>query len=501
MVLAFIISGCSDSFLDLEQEGSVTSGSFWQSEQDAIAASNALYALATDDLMYGRGFFWYINASDDMVTGRVKADPDNMKNFRCNGNEGYTKNIWGLKYKVIKRANDIIRILPKMEIAGMDENLKKRILGEAYFMAGLNYFELAYRYGDNNAGIPIIDPLEPTEFNLPRAENVQANYKYCAELFTKAAENLPALKEYAPTDYGRAHKHAAYAYLAKTYLYWAQYDNSKYADAVTAADKVISSPDFYLMDTDSPTEDFRAVFTSANNFGPEYLWSVVSNTQTGSILPGVMFENKGWGKYNGWGYYQPTKELFDEYEAGDARRDVTIFREGTIFTYFGEEFTWTQTSNNQTGYMFGKYTEPFSSADRVNPNGDKPSCDLNVPLMRYAEVLLIKAEALIAQGKDGDESINLVRNRAGLAPISGANMADLKHERRCELAGEWADRHFDLVRWGDADAVYAQPLHDHAGNEVWPARPQFDPSTHHVWPIPPAEVEKSNGVLVQNKGW
>ena len=497
MTSALLFSGCSDSFLDVDQKGSISSGSFWETENDAIAASNALYELASDDEMYGRGFFWYINASDDMVTGRVKSDPDNMKNFRCNGNEGYTSSIWAKKYKVIKRANDIIRILPEMSI---NETLKNRIMGEAFFMAGLSYFELAYHYGDENAGVPILDPLKPTEYNLPRAENVQTNYAYCIELFTKAVELLPELKTYSPaSDYGRAHKHAAYGYMARTYLYWAQYDTSKYTEAVTAADKVIESSDFYLMDTDNPANDYRAVFTAANNFGPEYIWSVVSNIQTGSILPGVMFENKGWGLYNGWGYYQPTKELFDEYEPGDARRDVTIFKEGTVFKYFGQDFTWTQTSNNVTGYMFGKYTEPFSDESRVNPNGDKPSTDLNMPLLRYSEILLIKAEALIAQGKNGDQPLNEVRDRAGLLKITGAAMSDLKHERRCELAGEWSDRHFDLVRWGDADKIYEQPLHDHLGNEAWPARPQFDPAVHNVWPIPPHEIDASNGVLQPNK--
>jgi hypothetical protein len=91
----------------------------------------------------------------------------------------------------------------------------------------------------------------------------------------------------------------------------------------------------------------------------------------------------------------------------------------------------------------------------VNSNGDYPCTDLAVPIMRYAEVILIKAEALIMQGKSADTEINMIRKRAGLAPKTGCTLADLKHERRCELAGEWADRHRDLVRWGDAQAAYA----------------------------------------------
>ena len=496
--LAMAVSSCSDDYLDLEPLGAPSDVTFWRTEGDVTAASNGLYELFTDDDMYGRGYFWFINASDDMVTGRVKADPDNMKNFICTGDEGYIRDIWGKKYKVIKRANDIINNVPDLDI---DEELKNRVLGEAHFLAGLMYLDLAYRFGDNQAGIPIIDRDDMSSFNIPRTANVGENYAYIVSEFEQAASLLPVFSEYGAADRGRAHRTAAEAFRAKTYLYWAQYDPAQYAKAVEAANRVINSGEHALINTGNPAEDFRAVFSSANNWSSEYVWSVVSNTETGSILPGVMFENKGWGKYNGWGYYQPTQELYAQYQAGDVRRDVTIFQEGTEFMYMGEMFTWTQTSNNETGYMFGKYTEPFGSSSHLNPNGDKPSTDLNVPLMRYAEVLLIKAEALIASGQNGDEPLNMVRTRAGLPPLTDATLDDLKSERRCELAGEWSDRHFDLVRWGDADAAYAQPLHTSDGKEAWPARPQFDPAIHHVWPIPPHEVEASDGVLVQNEGW
>jgi starch-binding outer membrane protein, SusD/RagB family len=107
--------------------------------------------------------------------------------------------------------------------------------------------------------------------------------------------------------------------------------------------------------------------------------------------------------------------------------------------------------------------------------------------------------------------LNAVRNRAGLLGKTNATMADLKHERRVELAGEWADRHFDLVRWKDAQAAYAQPLHGrihtnqsdpdspYTVSVVWPAR-VFDPVKNAVWPIPPQEIANSK-VLVQNAGY
>lgn len=77
---------------------------------------------------------------------------------------------------------------------------------------------------------------------------------------------------------------------------------------------------------------------------------------------------------------------------------------------------------------------------------------------------------------------------------------DLKRERRNELAGEWADRHRDLVRWGDAQAAYAKPLHDFDGSVIWPAR-TFNPQVHDVWAVPQREIDNSAGVIKQNAGW
>ena len=298
-------------------------------------------------------------------------------------------------------------------------------------------------------------------------------------------------------------------------MYWAQYDSSKWAKVIEYCDKVTNSGSGRgLLNTGNPDEDFANVFTEAQDFGTEYIWSVVSGTQSGSKLPGIMLENKGWGDYNGWGYYQPTLELYNEFEAGDPRKEATILEFGQEFQWFGETRRYSS-SNAQSGFQFNKYMDAWGYADpigtTVNANGNNPSCVIDVPLLRYAEILLMKAEAKIMMGQSGDAEINMVRNRAGLAGISGATMDDLKHERRVELAGEFANRHFDLVRWGDADAVYAQPLHgrNHADKsdpdssyeiiEVRFARPQFDPAVHHVWRIPNVVIDNSD--IPQNKGW
>ncbi|NHN24877.1 RagB/SusD family nutrient uptake outer membrane protein [Flavobacterium jejuense] len=516
VITCISISSCNDDFTDLEPIGSSSYGNFWKTQEDAVKASNGLYYYMLDEDMFSRGFMWYINASDDMITGRIKAYADNTKNFILDGNESGLKWMYPQSFKIIRRANDILLKVPSMDF---DQNVKNRILGEAYFMRAFHYHWLAYHYGDDKSGgIPIItvENMNDPGGSFTRPASVVENYKQIIEDLNKAADLLPLVTQYADEDKGRANKDAALAYIAKTYLYWAQYDSSKYADAVLACDAVTnsgSSRSLFKVGNNNPYEDYRKLHSNLSNWSSEYIWGVDSGIQAGSKLPGVMLENKGWGLYNGWGYYQPTEELYEEFENGDPRREVTILKFGDEFPYFGVTKEY-QSINSLSGFQFNKYMYEYAEEDcigkDVNSNGDSPTTTYNVPILRYAEVLLIKAEALIMQGQNGDTPLNLVRTRVGLAPKTNATMTDLKHERRVELAGEFADRHFDLVRWGDAQSAYSQPLHGRIHSdrsnpnspytieEVWPAR-NFDPSYMNVWPIP-NDVINSSGIP-QNKNW
>jgi SusD family. len=497
LVLVTLSSACQKQ-LDLTPQGAPASGNFWKSAEDATAGINSIYALYSNSNMYGEGAFYYISASDDIgckATGNV----DRYKYFQLDGNESETSSVWSIHYQAMKRANDALRNIPQIT---MDSKLKDRLLGEAYFNHAIMHLEIAYRYGDQRAGIPIPDRNDPTNIYIPRTKSVNENYAYITEDLKKAADLLPYFSDLAKTDYGRAHKTAAWAYLARTYLFAKDWVNAK-----KYADMVISSGQHELLG------QFTDVFKIANNWSKEYIWSVTNSAQfpnsVGCIFPGVLLEDKGWGLYNGWGLFYPTKNLYDSYDANDLRRSATILKTGDKFMFFGQERTFnlgafTVSSSNRTGYQFNKYMEAYGYANPtgtyINSNGNRPTTALNVPLLRYADVLLMKAEAAIQLGQSGDTEINLVRRRAGLLPLSGATLADLKKERRCEFAGEWTDRHFDLVRWGDAQAAYAKPLEHADGHIIYQGR-TFNPAIHNVWPIPPEEIRVSKGTLTQNQGW
>ena len=492
----FAAVSCSRE-LDIIQQGSPSQETFWKDQNDLIAAANAMYQPFDNEEFYGRGFFWFINASDDMVTGRANGQADNIKNFNKNYiGGGYTESQWVYRYSVIKRANDIIRNIDKIKAS---QDIKNKYLGEAYFFSGLMYFQLAANYANEKAGVPILDPMkEPDGKPIARANNINENYDLIAAQLTKAAELLPTLEQQAGAEKGRPHKAAAWAFLSKMFLYKKDWNN-----ATVWANKVINEGNRQL------EGNFKDVFKATHNYGPEYIFSAVSTTNAarggwGSILPGVTLDYGGFGKYNGWGYYAPTKELYDEYEVNDQRRDATILKTGDKFIFDGKEMTFSSNNSKKTGYMFNKYmdafTYPLAGGLHVSTNGDNPLTDTNVPLIRYAEVILIKAEAKIMMGQNADAEINLIRKRAGLPTKTGTTLADLKHERRCELACEWADRHRDLVRWGDAQAAYAKELHNMDGSVAWTSR-NFNPAIHNVWAIPQREINSSNGLIKQNEGW
>ncbi|BAX79984.1 RagB/SusD family nutrient uptake outer membrane protein [Labilibaculum antarcticum] len=512
--IVFIVWGCSESFTDLTPKGSATEGNYWQTEDDALAGANAMYYYMKDEDMFTRGFMWYINASDDMITGRSNAKADAAVNFTLSGDEGYFSWMYPQSYKIVRRANDVISHVPDIE---MDASLSKRVLGEAYFMRAFHYFWLAHTYGDNgeNGGVPIVTEENMFDDHFTRPVSVINNYEQIISDLEKAVDLLPLFTTYASADLGRAHKDAALAYIAKTYMYWAQYDNSKWDNVIEYCDKITNSGSGRkLLNSNNPGTDYHDIFTYQQNFGSEYIWSVISGVDAGSKLPGVMLENKGWGDYNGWGYYQPTLELYNSFEVGDVRRKETILEFGQEFKWFGETRRYTS-QNSQSGFQFNKYMDAYGYENPVgttiNANGDDPTTIANVPLIRYTEIVLMKAEALLMKGQNADKELNAVRSRAGLASITNATLSDLKHERRVEFAGEFTNRHFDLVRWHDADLAYNKTLHgrDYSDKtnpdspftikEVRAARPQFDPNIHHVWIIPNDDVAISG--IRQNKGW
>ena len=516
-----LFCSCSKNWVDTKPNGTPSSAYLWDDSTDVIKGTAALYVAMKDEPTWGRNLFWMQNASDDLIVGRTKPDAQNIKNFVCTGHEDYMAGGWSDLYSMLNKANEAVVGLKTA--ANISTDLKNRSLGEAYFIRGFTHFWIAYLWGLKAQGVPY-DSAEDAHYGqriAPQLASVTDNYAIIAADLQRAADLLPLFSTYGAADQGRAHRAAALGYLVKLYAYWAQYDPTKWTLIPDLCDRIKNECGRALITGQAtPSDNYRSVFKIANNWSSEYIWSVNSGTLGGSEFMGVVLENTGWGIYNGWGYFQPTEELYDEYESGDPRREATILKFGDQFTYFGQTRSYYST-NSLSGFQINKYMEPYSYGSNgdastnqmINQDGNYPTTRLNLPLMRYAEVLLFKAEALIQQSKNTDAAapLNEVRARVGLAPIASPTMADLKHERRCELACEWTDRFEDLKRWADVATINA-PLHGRIHDTktdpaspytiqvVWPAR-SFDPAKHMAWPINPDEISRTNGVYKQTPGW
>lgn len=457
---AFTFASCSD-WLDVKPEGTPNEANYWLTDDDYTTAVTTLYGNLSMEETWGRDLFWEQGASDDIFYSRSRGNAQmNLANLNMDGEtEGSIQTFYNYMYETNAASNDVINHALKLESRSA---IIDNRLGEAYFMRAFSHFMIAYRYGRVDNGVPFDRYEDYEEYpsgKIPEQRaSVLDNYELIIEDLDKAADLLPWFTQYGSEDYGRASKDAAIALKVKTYAYWAQHDPAQWQKIPALVDQLENEGGRGL------TDSFAALFESANEWNQEYIFSVNSSgaTLAGSIFPGMMLDNKGWGRYNGWGNFKPTLELWAEYDENDARRPVTILQYGDEFTFFGEKRRFYSTADLECGFHFNKYMEPFryGSVDpvsgagvgnsHISPNGNRPTTDLNLPIMRFAEMLLFKAEALIEMGKGAEAAtvLNRISSRAGMGNLyTNATIEDLMHERRLELAGEFTDRVMDLKRW------------------------------------------------------
>lgn len=458
MLASFILSSC-EGWLDVKPEGSPNDANFWKTDDDFSKAVIGIYGNMGLEETWGRDLFWEQGASDDIFYKRTRSNAQmNLANLVPNGSEESSiKTIYYMLYSSMAICNNII--YQGLKLDAPTEIIKNRI-GEAYFMRAFTHFMIAYRYGRSDNGVPFdrYEDYDPYVTKIPEQRaSVMDNYRLIVEDCQNASELLPWFSAYGTADYGRATRQAALALMVKTYAYWAQHDPSQWENIPAIVDRLETEGGRGL------EENFADVFKIANEWGKEYIWSVNSTgpTQAGSVFPGICLENKGWGIYNGWGNFAPTLELWAEYDENDLRRPVTLMQYGDEFVFFGSKRKYYSDSDQECGFAIAKYMEPFTYgtidpvtgagvSNRISTNPDRPCTDLNVPIIRFAEMVLFKAEAYIEMGRGAEaaKELNRLTRRAGLGDVyTDATMKDLMHERRCELAAEFTDRVMDLKRW------------------------------------------------------
>ncbi len=529
------MSSCSD-FLNVESEGKYTASSYFNNDQQAINSVTQLYKVLPGDNTFGRGIMWEQGAACDMVWGRTR-DFNTVATMDYTGDESPITSIFNSFYSNIAYANWVVKYLKDKEAQTELTAIEKRSLGEALFMRGFSHYMIAYRYGTDKQGTPFVryEDFEGAYDNsIPiQQSTVMDNFQMIVDDMIEAESYLPRVEEYSSEDLGRAHKASAVALAAKVYAYWATWESAKWNEVIKLVDKLESEYGRGLANS------FPEIFSSdyADFWNSEYIWSLPSEGGAnggGSEFPGVVLENKAWGIYNGWGQFKPTLDIYEEMlKDGEAniRLTTSILEYNQEFTFWGEQYRFSSASDVESGFQINKYMDAFkyadaSSAGYVNTNGDNPTSRVNMPLIRFAEMMLFRAEAYIMTGQadKAKADINAIRQRSILEPITHTpTMEDLYHERRCELAFEFTDHFYDLKRWYlSSDATikaiasaelnarprvrhYADRSNPESTFEIGYYEDYTNKSSYAdhkmVFPYPSTVIVNSNGQLKQNAGY
>ncbi|MDA3883216.1 MAG: RagB/SusD family nutrient uptake outer membrane protein [Bacteroidales bacterium] len=561
-IVLFLISviallSCSDDFITKEPLGVSSNLTFYDSPENCKLAVNAVYDPLQWHEMYGINH-WAIGdvCSDDAEKGGSDIskpyqedayDIFTMCTYNVTPLNEMIANMWDSYYIGIGRANSLLEQTENL-ISGKDSVLYKQYRGEARFLRAYYYFDMARIWGPVPLLTSSVTPDEATALGN-RAENdnstgtkqMEKMYEFIISELEAIQNNLPW--EYSATeDFGRISKGAVQALLAKVYLYRADNEyfgeDSDYESAFTVANNLITN-------SNNPYElenKYQDVFDMnlENQFSDEFVFTIqyISNSNSGdsynrndgaegSIKP--TYTNIRWVidpetdkpiriSDFGYGFMMPTQDLVDEFNPADPR--LTMMKEEGDSIYLDlangqKHYKVYFAPGKTTGYYCMKNTVYYDKYDATKAQNTGKS----IPVIRYADVLLIAAEAGVQSGHTTEALayVNWLRVRArkstrqqtgykqydysvpaSLEPAdySAITLNKVRKERRMELFCE-SSRYFDVVRWGKDDEIFGSITEDVAGNPV-----SWNSATEGRLPIPNIQIIlHTGGNLIQNPGY
>ncbi len=386
------LPGC-DSFLDKEPLGELTLANFFESEDDAIAATNATYEQLRDFSVHVFAWLGMTDiVSDEATKGSEpndNADQIALDNLAWGPSNAVFSGTWEGYYQGIYRANVAIQNIP--DVPEMDEDLRARLIAENKFLRAYFYFFLVRAYG----GVPLVtEPLEPGEFEQGRA-TAEEVYALIEQDLTEAAAALPAT--YPASELGRATQGAANGLLAKVHLF-----QEEYAEALEHAEAVINSGVYALH------PDYSYIFSVEGEFSSGSIFEIqnIDLEEGGGASQYAQVQGVRGFPNLGWGFNQPSDRLEEFYEPGDLRQQATILYPWEIVEEGRSEIVHiSATLPNQ------QYNEKVQTPLDASSTGNSP---VNIRRLRYADVLLIAAEAAYQTGdiSTAQNYLNQVRARA-----------------------------------------------------------------------------------------
>ncbi len=521
IALTFTLLSCSD-FLKEKPESFVQEDDYYKTQSDAVSAVTAIYFFLNSggtsvqtpyNTLFNTGMD-FAGDDEDPGPGATNSDVRSLSVLGHSASNLRVYEIWQQHYAAIRKANVALARIPDISF---DETLKNRLLAEAKFLRALYYFNLVRLYGDVPLVIEYKQGVTAADYAVARTPSTEV-YAQIEKDLTEAAAALPI--SYTSPDVGRATRGAALALLAKVYLTKASLPlniTSHYADAVQTAEYVLSTADGGTGTYNGqPTytynlfTDYSQVFLPAYKNGVEHIFSAQfksnsqdqgNNQNPRSILtniPGLVGSYADMVRF----YKNGNDNFFSVYKlysAGDKRRDVTFvrkFKSPTNGKYYGLPITNAAVAGDSTPF-FNKTWDP-GSVSNTNQSA------ANVAILRYADVLLIHAEAeneLNGPTSKAYKSLNRVRVRAGLAPLAEGSLTQAEFreavylDRRLEFVFEY-QRWFDLIRQKDATGASTFVTNLHKVQKLNAA------DYHRLYPIPQSEIDINPLIKGhQNPGW
>ena len=490
---------CNDQ-LDLQPLDRLTADTFYKTRADFDGAVFASYSSIQDfwgtstETLSERGEFWKLSlvVTDDVAADAVNSDgiSRDVDNLLLRSSDTPYGAAYTQIYEGIYRANVVLDNLNKENDLTDDD---KKVLGaEAKFLRAWFHFQATKMFGTPPLAMAIVPGINDQA--LPNATQ-DALYAAILGDFAEAAAGLPEAWDSGNT--GRATSWAAKSYIGKVNVF-----KQDWGAAITALSEVVEMGPYVLV------PDYEDVFsyTNENNsesvfeiqyggpFSDDNLW-VFDDTHS-EDFKASQGTGRGWywdasnGAPGGkLGWWAPTQDLVDAFEPGDTRMQTILYKEGDdYYSWDGTRYelpydpAWSSTS-----YTLKKYRGSINAVGGNHSSNGQADFN-NERWMRFAEVKLLYAEALIQGGGDAGiarTQIDDIRVRAGLPKLdAGADLLTaMMQEKRIELALE-PHRWFDIVRWGIGPSVF----------------PNWD-SKFVVFPFPLTEIDRSKGLLIQNPGY
>lgn len=508
---AFLLSltSCMDNYLDVFPEDKITSASFPNGESDIELLLNGLYGGLRETTVYNQGLFGF-GVTDGATPNAYNWGTGEVFNKLgagrlSSGDGGVVTYRWARCYEIISRANFLLLNLDLVELS--DEK-KKMYLGETHFLRGLAYSVLAETYG----GVPIIlSQISTTEARQLKRASLEETWQQVLNDYDVAINNL-GVDAPAP---GRATKGAALGMKMRAYLY-----QGKYKEVLSCVEQIDALKKYGLF------HSYEGLFDPVNENNKEVLFDIQyiegENSQ-GSYID--QYCGTGTKGMNRGSRYVPTDDLVaayetidgspvdpnNPYENRDPRLAFTVVLPGSYI--LGSQFP----DYLYPGGAFNHAGNPFKhlstrkyrtqEMSKLPPQGQSYINDI---ILRYADVLLSKAEAIVETGGDISEAIrilNRIRTERDDVKISELPLTmsreearqKVRHERRIELALEgryWAD----VKRWKIGKTLYPLVIKDHKGGTVDTKFPNGYLEYYDLLPIPDSE-RSLNPNLEQNPGW